>query len=134
MNNNLTLEQQITQVQATFISKVYGWMSCALVVTGIVAIWAATTPAVLEFIFPASGSMMTFYLLIAAEFGAVIYLTARIDKMSAETAGNCISSIFGFERFDFVCRVFDVYKFFHSFYLFSDGSYFWSDECLRIYD
>lgn len=88
MNNNLTLEQQITQVQATFISKVYGWMSCALVVTGIVAIWAATTPAVLEFIFPASGSMMTFYLLIAAEFGAVIYLTARIHKMSAETAGT----------------------------------------------
>jgi FtsH-binding integral membrane protein len=88
MNNNLTLQQQITQVQATFISKVYGWMSCALVVTGIVAIWAASTPAVLEFIFPASGSMMTFYLLIAAEFGAVIYLTARIHKMSAETAGT----------------------------------------------
>lgn len=88
MNNNLTLEQQITQIQATFISKVYGWMTCALVITGVVAMWAASTPAVLDFIFPASGSMMTFYMLIAAELIAVVYLTARIHKMSAETAGT----------------------------------------------
>lgn len=88
MNNNLTLEQQITQIQATFISKVYGWMTCALVITGVVAMWAASTPAVLDFIFPASGSMMTFYMLIAAELIAVVYLTGRIHKMSAETAGT----------------------------------------------
>ncbi len=88
MNNNLTLEQQITQIQATFISKVYGWMTCALVITGVVAMWAASTPAVLDFLFPASGSMMTFYMLIAAELIAVVYLTARIHKMSAETAGT----------------------------------------------
>lgn len=88
MNNNLTLEQQITQIQATFISKVYGWMTCALVITGVVAMWAASTPVVLDFIFPASGSMMTFYMLIAAELIAVVYLTARINKMSAETAGT----------------------------------------------
>lgn len=88
MNNNLTLEQQITQIQATFISKVYGWMTCALVITGVVAMWSASTPAVLDFIFPASGSMMTFYMLIAAELIAVVYLTARIHKMSAETAGT----------------------------------------------
>jgi FtsH-binding integral membrane protein len=88
MNNNLTLEQQITQIQATFISKVYGWMTCALVITGVVAMWAASTPAVLDFIFPASGSMMTFYMLIAAELIAVVYLTARIHKMTAETAGT----------------------------------------------
>jgi FtsH-binding integral membrane protein len=49
--------------------------------------WAASTPAVLNAIFPASGSMLPFYLLIGVEFGAVIFLSARINKMTAETAG-----------------------------------------------
>ena len=84
MNNQLSLQQE--QVQAAFISKVYGWMSAALLITGVVAMWAASTPAVLTTIFPGE-SMLRFYLLIAAEFGAVIYLSARINKMSAETAG-----------------------------------------------
>lgn len=85
MNNQLSLQQE--QLQAAFISKVYGWMSSALLITGVVAMWAASTPAVFNAIFPASGSRMPFYILIAAEFGAVIYLSARINKMSAETAG-----------------------------------------------
>lgn len=84
MNSQLTLEQE--QLQAAFISKVYGWMSCALVITAAVAMWAVSTPAVFNLIFPGT-SMLPFYLLIAAEFGAVIYLSARIHKMSAETAG-----------------------------------------------
>lgn len=84
MNSQLTLEQE--QVQAAFISKVYGWMSCALVITAAVAMWAVSTPSVINLIFPGT-SNIPFYVLIAAEFGAVIYLSARIDRMSAETAG-----------------------------------------------
>lgn len=84
MNTNLSLQRE--QLQAAFISKVYGWMSAALVITGVVAMWAASTPSVQQLIFPGN-TMMPFYILIAAEFGAVIYLSARINKMSAETAG-----------------------------------------------
>jgi FtsH-binding integral membrane protein len=85
MNTDVLLQRE--QVEAAFISKVYGWMSAALVITGVVAMWAASTPAVLNAIFPASGSMLPFYLLIGVEFGAVIFLSARINKMTAETAG-----------------------------------------------
>jgi uncharacterized protein len=85
MNTDVLLQRE--QVEAAFISKVYGWMSAALVITGVVAMWAASTPAVLNAIFPASGSMLPFYLLIGVEFGAVIFLSARINKMIAETAG-----------------------------------------------
>ncbi|MGB2128458.1 MAG: Bax inhibitor-1/YccA family protein [Flavicella sp.] len=85
MNSQLSVSKQ--QIQAAFISKVYGWMSCALVVTAAVAMWAVSTPSVINYIFPMNGSKLPFYFLIAAEFGAVIYLSARIDKMSAELAG-----------------------------------------------
>ncbi|MEI6864700.1 Bax inhibitor-1/YccA family protein [Flavicella sp.] len=84
MNTEILLEKE--QLQAVFISKVYGWMSAALVITGVVAMWAASTPAVQQAIFSGT-TMIPFYILIAAEFGAVIYLSARINKMSAETAG-----------------------------------------------
>ena len=52
MNTDVLLQRE--QVEAAFISKVYGWMSAALVITGVVAMWAASTPAVLQAIFPAS--------------------------------------------------------------------------------
>ncbi len=87
MNTHITLNQEQEALQAAFISKVYGWMSCALLITAAVSMWAVSTPAVFDIIFPASGSKMPFYLLIAAEFGAVIYITARIHKMTAERAG-----------------------------------------------
>ncbi|WP_139958619.1 Bax inhibitor-1/YccA family protein [Flavicella sediminum] len=87
METQLSLEQQREQVQAAFISKVYGWMSCALVITGVVAMWASSTEAVINILF-GSGSSLPFYILIGAEIGAVIYLSARINKMSAETAGT----------------------------------------------
>jgi FtsH-binding integral membrane protein len=85
MNTDVLLQRE--QVEAAFISKVYGWMSAALVITGVVAMWAASTPAVKNAFDPASGSMLPFYLLIGVEFGAVIFLSARINKMTAETAG-----------------------------------------------
>lgn len=84
MNRDFLLQKE--QVEAAFISKVYGWMSAALVITGVVSMWAASTPAVQNAIFPGT-TMIPFYILIAAEFGAVIYLSSRINKMSAETAG-----------------------------------------------
>jgi uncharacterized protein len=87
MNTELTLDQEQQTIQAAFISKVYGWMSCALVITAIVSMWAASTPAVFNLIFGGT-SRLPFYLLIGAEFGAVIYIMARINQMSAERAGT----------------------------------------------
>lgn len=87
MNTDLSLSKEQEIVQAAFISKVYGWMCGALIITGVISMWAASTPAVFDLIFPASGSSLPFYLLIGAEFGAVIYISARINKMSAERAG-----------------------------------------------
>jgi len=86
MNTDLSLEQEQQVVQAAFISKVYGWMSCALVITAAVAMWAVSTPAVFNLIFGGT-SNLPFYALIAAEFGTVIYISARINRMTAERAG-----------------------------------------------
>lgn len=76
-------EEQVKIEQASFITKVYGWMSGALVITGLVAMWAASTPAVLEFIF---GTEFVFYGLLIAELLLVGYISAAIGKISAQTA------------------------------------------------
>lgn len=87
MNQDIYLNKEQEIIQATFMSKVYGWMSCALVITAAISMWAVSTPAVFDLIFPSSGSRLPFYMLIGAEFGAVIYISARINEMSAERAG-----------------------------------------------
>lgn len=75
--------EEIAEEQASFMTSVYGWMAMALTITGIVAMWVAMTPAVLDIIF---SSRIFFYVLIFAEFGLVGYLSARVNKMSAATA------------------------------------------------
>lgn len=71
-------------LQAAFISKVYGWMSIALVVTAAVAMWAASTPAVANFVM---GSRFGMFLLIGAEIGLVFYITTRLDRLTVQNAG-----------------------------------------------
>lgn len=79
---NLT-QEEIEVAQAAFISKVYTWMTGALVVTGLIAQWVIGSEYMLNLIF---GSRFGFIGLIIAEFACVIYLSARINKMSAATA------------------------------------------------
>ncbi len=73
-------DKSIVQAQQRFLSKVYGWMVGGLLLTAGTAWWVATTPAVLEKVL----GMMLF--LVLAEFGLVIYLSARIHKMSKTSA------------------------------------------------
>ncbi len=73
-------DQSIVSAQQQFLSKVYGWMVGGLLVTALTAWWVATSPAVMQSIM----GMMLF--LILAEFGLVIYLSARIGKMSKNAA------------------------------------------------
>ena len=69
--------------ERTFIGKVYRWMGIGLFLTAITAYFVASSESMVNML--ASNSILFFGLLIA-EFGLVIYLSARIQKMSAETA------------------------------------------------
>ena len=77
----LGLEKNTTM--SVLMRKVYTWMAMALVITGICAYGVANSPALLSLIY---GSSMTIVILCIAEFGLVVWLSARIGKMSLITA------------------------------------------------
>lgn len=81
MNQN-TLSTQVL-VQRTFINKVYGWMAGALMITAIVALFTASTPALISIILE---NRFLFYALLIAELGLVFYLSAAITRMSVQAA------------------------------------------------
>jgi FtsH-binding integral membrane protein len=82
-SRNYTAEQ--TQVvQATFMSKVYTWMSGGLAITGLIAMWVASTPELISAII---GNRLVFFGLIIGEVLLVGYLMSVIQKISAQTAG-----------------------------------------------
>ncbi len=66
-----------------FITKVYGWMSSALLITGLTSVLVLSIPELLMVII---GNKFVFYGLILAELGLVVYLSAWVKKMSATTA------------------------------------------------
>lgn len=76
----LGLEKNTTM--SVLMRKVYTWMAMALVITGICAYGVANSPALLSLIY---GSSMTIVILCIAEFGLVVWLSARIGKMSLTT-------------------------------------------------
>ena len=63
---------------------VYIWLALALAVTGLTAMTIATQPQIVYAIF---ANRAIFWMLILAELGMVIYLSARIMSMSFATAG-----------------------------------------------
>lgn len=83
MTTKTLTTDQIQKEQASFITKVYGWMCGALMVTGLVSMWTASTPALVEIII---GNSIIFFGLIIAEFLCVAYLAAAVEKISAQTA------------------------------------------------
>lgn len=64
-------------------NRVYGWMSLALVVSALSALFTAQSPAMLGFIF---GSKFAFFGLIIAELALVWYMSARIMSLRFSTA------------------------------------------------
>ena len=62
---------------------VYGWMTVALVISAVVAYTVAITPAVRVFLF---SNAIVPIVLIVAQFGLVIALSAAINSMSSGTA------------------------------------------------
>jgi len=69
--------------QRRFITKVYGWMGFALLITAFVALFAVSTPAIMRFILT---NQWVFFGLLIGELALVGYLVIAIKKMSAFTA------------------------------------------------
>ena len=73
-----------SDVERTFMSAVYRWMTVGLAVTAGVAYWVATSEAALNVIF---GNRLILIGLVVAQLGLVIALTAAAQKLSAPAAG-----------------------------------------------
>lgn len=73
--NELTLQRYIGGVMR----KVYGKMTLGLSLTAVASLLVASSPMILSLLF---SSPATMWILFALEIGLVIYLSARIDKLS----------------------------------------------------
>ncbi|EEQ18110.1 Inner membrane protein YbhL [Yersinia intermedia ATCC 29909] len=100
-SNGSIVERANTGIQA-YMAQVYGWMTCGLLLTAVVAWYAANTPAVLNFIF---SSQITFFGLIIVQLGLVFVISGMVNRLSGSMAtslfmlysaltGLTISSIF----------------------------------------
>lgn len=78
----IDLAEQSAVEQRVF-TKVYGWMSAGLALTGLVAMVTASTPSLIELIF---SNRLVFFGLIGAELLMVFAISAAINRISAMTA------------------------------------------------
>ncbi len=67
----------------TYMAQVYGWMTCGLLLTAVVAWYAANTPAVLNLIY---SSQILFFGLIIAQLGLVFVISGMINRLSGAVA------------------------------------------------
>jgi FtsH-binding integral membrane protein len=81
--HDYTESVELKKLQAAFITKVYGWMFLALMITGIVALVAASSPEYARWIL---SSRMNFYMLIGVEFGLVFLISLAINRISSLVA------------------------------------------------
>ena len=66
-----------------FVRSVYNWMAIGLALTGFVAFYVSKSPSLVQLIF---GNPLILIVFILAYFGLVMYLSGRINKISAGTA------------------------------------------------
>ena len=66
-----------------FLRKVYGWMAVGLGVTAVVALAVASSPTLVQALVT---NRILFFGLVIGELGLVFYLSARIQKLAANTA------------------------------------------------
>jgi FtsH-binding integral membrane protein len=81
-NKGITIDAAAAETQR-FMTKVYGWMSFALVVTGFVAMYVAQSEALLALVFSSSFTVIG---IILVEFILVGALAGWVSRMSANTA------------------------------------------------
>ncbi len=75
--------QQVQTIQASFINKVYAWMTLALTITGFIAFRTAQSDALLALIF---GNSFVLIGLIIAVFGIVFWLSSAMSRISSNMA------------------------------------------------
>lgn len=85
MNSEVMALSAAELEERSFISKVYRWMGFGLLLTALAAYLAASSES---FVYMLAENSMLFYGLIIGELGLVIYLSTRIQKMSAEAAAG----------------------------------------------
>lgn len=85
MNSEVIALSAAELEERSFISKVYRWMGFGLLLTALAAYLAASSES---FVYMLAENSMLFYGLIIGELGLVIYLSTRIQKMSAEAAAG----------------------------------------------
>lgn len=87
--NSLNVEQIAAENQR-YMVKVYSWMCVAMIVTGAIAMYTATTPYVMDLIFGTekefSPRKLVFFGLIILEFVSVGILVKTINRLSANAA------------------------------------------------
>ena len=77
--NEITLQRYVASVMR----KVFGKMSLGLLATAVTSFLVLSSETMLSLLFSSSAVM---WILLAAELGLVLFLSARIDKMSSATA------------------------------------------------
>jgi len=71
--------EEVAEIQSRFFAQVYGWMAAGLGLTGGIAMFASTSPALINFVF---GTRFVFFGLIILELVIVGFLSARIFDWS----------------------------------------------------
>ena len=74
---------EIVAEQRSFMSKVYGWMSLALLTTAVIAYFVASSPILVKTI---TQNRLLFFGLIIGELFLVVRLARKIKTMSASQA------------------------------------------------
>ena len=111
-------QQEMTNASTfkVLMRKVYLWMTLALMITGITAAGVANSPNILTLIY---SSQVVMWGIIIAEFGLVMYISARLEKLSLSTAttlfalysilnGVMLSSIFLLYSTAIISKVFFI--------------------------
>ena len=104
------------KVKNTFLSRVYGWITLALVISGVTAFLAATNETIIRLTI---GNGFGFLILAVAELALVWWLTASIHKISSGAAffafilysvlnGVTLSSIFLVYKIESIFMVFFI--------------------------
>jgi len=84
MYNAYNAQQTMPRAEAlsAFMRGVYGWMAAGLGLTAVVSVAVASSPAMLKLVF----NPVALIVLVIAELGLVMMLSARINRMSAGAA------------------------------------------------
>ena len=83
MNTTSYNQAELKLAQSGFITKVYAWMSMALMITALTAVYVASSEELIRTIL---GNRIVFYVLIFGELGLVMFLSAALNRMTAMTA------------------------------------------------